>query len=335
MKIESHDLDRRVFIVAEIGNNHEGNSAVAEALIEKAAAAGVNAVKFQTCDPANFVSFRDAERLERMQRFRLSDEQLVRLAAVAKAHGIVFFSTPLDLGSVALLEPIVPVFKVASGDNSFYPLLERIADTGKPIILSTGLVTLNELKKSIQVIQARWALRKIDPDLALVHCVSSYPAPPEEANVAAIRELAQCGFTVGYSDHTVGIDAAVLAVAVGARIVEKHFTLDKHYSSFRDHQLSADPQDMEELVKQIRYAEVLLGSGRKIPQPSELANLNATRRSIVAAHELVKGAVLARSDITWIRPAGGLPPGSESLILDRRLRTDVPAGTPLTADLFE
>lgn len=335
MHIGQHDLDSRVFVIAEIGNNHEGSRAVAQTMIEKAAAAGADAVKLQTFDPDHYVSARDVERLQRLRKFRLSTDDLAQLVHVAKANGVIFFSTPFDLGSVALLDPLVPVFKIASGDNTFYPLLERVADTGKPIIVSGGMATIDELRRAVQTIQSRWARHNADPGLAVLHCVSSYPAPPEEANIAAIGSLRELGLTVGYSDHTLGIDAAILAVAAGARIVEKHFTLDKNYSSFRDHQLSADPAEMRELVERIRRTEVLLGTGHKVAQASELASMNAVRRSIVSVADLPKGKVLALPDITWVRPAGGLPPGSESQILNRRLRDDVPAGTPLTPAMFE
>lgn len=335
MLIGPNDLTKRVFIVAEIGNNHEGDRAVAELLIEKAAEAGVDAVKFQTFDPAHYINAGDTERLARLQKFRLSAEDFAYLAAAAKRNGLIFFSTPFDLGSVALLDPIVSLFKIASGDNTFYPLLERVAETGKPIILSGGLATIDELRQAADTILSRWRKLKIDPGLALLHCVSSYPTPPEQANIAAIRSLAELGYTVGYSDHTIGVDAAVLAVAAGAQIIEKHFTLDKQFSSFRDHQLSSDPSEMRALVQQIRQAEILLGSGQKVLQQSEVQNYDAIRRSIVAAKNLRKGQVLEWSDITWVRPGGGLPPGSEKLILNRRLHADAPAGTLLIPELFE
>ena len=335
MRIGPRETDQRVVLVAEIGNNHEGNRSVAEEMIRAAAQAGADAVKFQTFDPEHYVSRSDPERLSRLRRFRLSAEDFRHLATVAEANGTVFFSTPFDLASVDLLEPFVPVFKVASGDITFYPLIERIAETGKPIILSSGLATLDELRRAKALIEAHWHERGLNPGLAILHCVSSYPAPREEANIGAISTLAELGVTVGYSDHTIGIDAAVLAVARGARIIEKHFTLDRNYSEFRDHQLSADPAEMRSLVQRVRQAEVLLGKGTKMLQPSEIKNLMAVRRSIVGVRDLSKGWVLEPGDITWVRPAGGLPPGSEAAILGRRLRQDTPAGKPLTPDLFE
>ena len=173
----------------------------------------------------------------------------------------------------------------------------------------------------------------IDPGLAALHCVTAYPVPPEEANLGAITAMKKrLGLTVGYSDHTLGIDAAVLSVALGARIVEKHFTLDKNYSDFRDHQISADPAEMALLVRKIKAAEMLLGSGEKNPQPAEIKNLTAVRRSIVAKRDLLPGEVIHLTDLVWLRPAGGLPPGSESGILGKSLVKAVKAGEWITLD---
>jgi sialic acid synthase SpsE len=167
--------------------------------------------------------------------------------------------------------------------------------------------------------------------------VSAYPTPPEQANLAAIRALAQrFDCTVGYSDHTLGIEAAVLSVALGARLIEKHFTLDPRHSDFRDHQLSADPAMLRQLVDRVRAAEQMLGSGVKIPQPCEAALETAVRRSIVAGTDLPAGHRLGLTDLTWVRPGGGLPPGQEALLVGRRLRRAVHRGDRLDlADVVE
>ncbi len=334
MRIGPYDLDRKVLIVAEIGNNHEGDYSRAEELIVRAADAGVDAVKFQTFDPDHYVSRTDTQRIARLRKFRLTADQFAQLAATATRHGVLFFSTPFDLASVDILDPLVPVFKIASGDNTFYPLIRRVAAAGKPIVVSGGLANLEELSTVKRVVYDVWSEIGIDPGLAILHCVANYPVTPEEANLRAIHTLQQLGVTIGYSDHTMGIDASVLAVALGARIIEKHFTLDKNYSDFRDHQLSADPQELELMVSKIRLTEQMLGDGEKVPQPSERRNMQAFRRSIIAAHDLPEGKVLELADLTWVRPGGGMSPGSETAILGRRLRMPVLAGQQLSPEMF-
>lgn len=322
MRIGSFDTNDRVLVVAEIGNNHEGDPAVARRLVDLAAEAGADAVKFQTFRTAEFVSASDAERYARMSRFELPPEVWPELTELAHSRSLLFMSTPLDLTSADMLAPLVDAFKVASGDIDFFPLLSRVAATRKPVVLSTGQSDLGDVARAVE------ALGK---DVAILHCVSSYPAPEEEINLRAIPALAERfpGHTIGYSDHTAGLDAAPLAVGCGARIIEKHFTLDTSFSSFRDHQLSADPDDLRELVRRIRASETLLGERRKDVQPSEREMRVAVRRSIAAARALPAGHVLGEADLVWTRPADGLRPGDEGLIVGRPLRRDVDAGEHL------
>ena len=327
MRIGNLDLDERVMIVAEIGNNHEGDCALAEELIGLAAEAGVGAVKFQTFRTQEYVSARDRARFARLQSFELTAEQFERLRSVAEGAGLLFLSTPFDLGSVRCLAGLVDAFKISSGDNTFLPLLQAVAETGRPIILSAGLVTLAQIRGAKRFIEAVWTRASLRAELAILHCVSSYPVPPRQANLAAIGRLREkLGCTVGYSDHTLGIEAAALSVALGARIVEKHFTIDKNFSSFRDHQLSADPAEMRELVERIEQITMLMGSGAKIPQESERASVRAMRRSIAARRDLPSGTVLAAGDLSWVRPGGGLAPGQEDLVLGRQLLEPVAVG---------
>jgi sialic acid synthase SpsE len=224
----------------------------------------------------------------------------------------------------------VDAYKIASGDNNFVPLLELVAATGKPVIISTGLSDLEQVERAAGFFDGR--------ELAILHCTSAYPAPPEEANLAVIPLLAErLGCTVGYSDHTLGIETCVAAVAAGARVLEKHFTLDKQQSDFRDHRLSADPAELAELVAQVRGAEengrgpeavppVLLGRPTKKPQPSEAELAVAARRAIVAAADLPAGQEIAIEHLTWLRPGDGLPPGEESQLVGRRLKHPVAMG---------
>ncbi len=329
------DLARDVLVVAEIGNNHEGDIVLAEELVGLAAGAGAQAVKFQTIVPERLVGSDQTQRLQQLRRFALSEEHHRRLARAAQAAGVLFLSTPFDIGSVAMLEPLVPAFKIASGDNDFVPLLEAVAATGKPVLLSTGMADLAVVAASMGVIRRAWHESNADPGLVLLHCVSAYPTPANEANLRAIPALAAFGETVGYSDHTIGVGAAPLAVALGARVIEKHFTIAHDHSDFRDHKLSADPAEMRELVERVREANALLGDGVKRVMPAETDTARAARRSIVASRDLTAGHVVAWGDLAWLRPAGGLAPGREGTVLGRRLRRAVPAGTRLTPDLLD
>ncbi|MGE5417647.1 MAG: N-acetylneuraminate synthase family protein [Acidobacteriota bacterium] len=335
MKVDSFDIGKEVLVIAEIGNNHEGSFTLAEEMIGLAADAGVGAVKFQTIVPTKLVSVSETERIKQLSRFQFTYEQFEKLAQTAQKAGLMFLSTPFDIESAAILDRFVPAFKISSGDNNFYPLLEVIAGTGKPVIMSTGLTDMTGVAYSKAFIENIWREQNIVQDIAILHCVSSYPVGPEQVNLQAINTLKQLGCTVGYSDHTLGIDASLFAVALGARIIEKHFTKDKNYSSFRDHQLSADPQEMTELVKRIKELAVLLGSEAKELQTCEEAALLSMRRSIVADRDISKGSFLTINDITWVRPGSGLSPGQECRILGRQLNRSVKRGEQLLFEDFE
>jgi len=329
MKIGPHDLDRAVFIVAEVGNNHEGSYARAEEMIGRAKEAGADAVKFQTIVPDRLVSAGDTARIAQLTRFQFSYTQFEGLAAVARREGITFLSTPFDIPSVAALHPLVPAFKIASGDNDFFPLIEAVALTGKPILMSTGLADRVAVAAAKTFIEETWRRHGKSGALALLHCVVSYPTVAEDASLSAIRDLATLDCTVGYSDHTIGISAAILSVALGARVIEKHFTLDKNQSDFHDHKLSADPVDLAELVRRVRETEILLGAGGKRVLPCEAAVRERVRRGIAAAHDLAPGTVLGLADLTCVRPRTGLAPGQENRLIGKRLIVAVPRGAPI------
>lgn len=333
MKLGSFDVGRRVLVIAEVGNNHEGNFGAAQELLGRAAEAGADAVKFQTFIPELFVSRADAARLKRLRGFQLSQEQFAQLAAQARTLGVTFFSTPLDLPSARFLDTIQPMFKIASGDNTFFPLIEAVARFAKPLIVSTGFADMALLDRVHALVKDTWAQARVHPGLAFLHCVGCYPVPPEQANLAAIGAL-RARFTdcvVGYSDHTIGVRAATYAVAAGARVIEKHFTLDKKYSDFRDHQLSADPADMRVLVEAIREAEQLLGSGDKVPAGCEAQLLEAVRRSAAAARDLPANHLVAPEDLIFVRPGTGLSPGREGLLIGRRTKRALQQGELILA----
>lgn len=324
MKIGNRDTNQSVIIVAEIGNNHEGDAALAAQMVRRAAECGVDAVKFQTVRAEQLVSRADEARFRRLESFELGYDEFEQLSQLAHELGLLFISTPLDLASADALRPFVDAYKIASGDNDFFPLIDRVAQTGKPLIISTGASDEQLAVKVAEFVRRRWSESSTSGELALLHCISSYPAPAEEVNLRSIPYLAErCGCTIGYSDHTLGVEAAVLAVALGAELIEKHFTLDKNYSEFRDHQLSADPSEMTDLVQRVRQASSMLGRAEKRIQPCEESAADAIRRSIVAARDLAAGETVGWDDLKWIRPAGGLRPGQEDRIVGKKLKRAV------------
>jgi sialic acid synthase SpsE len=321
----------KVFIVAEIGNNHEGNFGNAMEMVEAAADTGVDAVKFQTFIPEKYVSSEDSSRLERLNKFKLSNDQYQQIAKRAAELKIGFFSTPFDLESAAFLNNIQSIFKISSGDNNFYPLIQEVASYKKPTIISSGLIGLDELKSLVHF----WhRIGGEDKNLIIMHCVSAYPVPYSQANLSAISILRSTfpKLTIGYSDHTLGIQACILAVAAGAKIIEKHFTLNKNKSDFRDHQLSADPKEMGNLVKKIQEATILLGESEKKMQECEIDMATSMRRSIAASRTLKAGHLISKEDLTWVRPGKGIPIGQEDEVLGKKVLRDLIQGQLFTKD---
>jgi N,N'-diacetyllegionaminate synthase len=328
VKLAEFNTDDEVLIIAEIGNNHEGNFDLALRLIDEAAEAGVQAVKFQTFIPEHYSSQLDTDRITRLKGFQLSFKQFEQLADYAKNAGQIFISTPFDLESARFLGGIADGIKIASGDNTFGPLIKTVAETTKPMIVSTGLADIKQVQNAAKLIQDTWSQKGCDADLAILHCVASYPVPADEANLSAIPILATAlnNATIGYSDHTLGVEAPVLAVALGARIVEKHFTIDNNYSDFRDHQVSANPNTLKEMVKRIKDTEAFLGSGTIGMEDCEQSIESAIRRSIVAVNDLSVGHTISDEDITWVRPGGGIPPGEEDRVLGKILSRAIAPG---------
>jgi len=327
MKIGEFDTDKKVLIIAEIGNNHEGDFNIACEMIEAAAEAGADAVKFQTFKTEHYVSKENLERYSRLKSFELSFNDFEKLSVKAKELGLLFLSTPFDLFSADALSNFVDGMKISSGDNNFYPLIEKVSEFNLPTILSLGLLGIDDIKTSLTAFTTSWDIDLIKEKLAILHCVCSYPVPDNEANLGALLELKRkFDCTIGYSDHVMGNTAALLSVALGARIVEKHFTLDNNFSDFRDHQMSADFEQMKTLTKDIRSAEALIGNHSKQTEKCEIPQSNAVRRSIVLAKNMQKGDCVTLQDITWVRPGGGIPPGNENLIIGKILKKDLSAG---------
>ena len=332
MKIGSYDTAEQVLIVAEAGNNHEGDLDAARELVRQAARTGCHAVKFQTFRTEHYVGTADPKRFSQLKRYELGSDAFKDLADLARKLGLLFLSTPFDLESLKLIESVADGIKIASGDNDFVPLLRAAAKSHLPLIISTGASDLDRVEKAVDIV-VRQRGEKFRSTSALLHCVTSYPAAVENLNLASIPFLAdqfQCD--IGFSDHTVGIEAPILAVAAGARIIEKHFTLEGVESDFRDHDLSLTPSQMADLVQGIRRMERIMGSPSKEILPVEQDIAQAVRRSIVAARDLPAGTSLTADDLTWIRPQTGLSPGQEDELVGRQLVRDVAPSELITPE---
>jgi len=340
MPVESAD---RVFVIAEAGVNHNGSPELALRLVDIAADAGADAVKFQSFRAGSLVS-QDAPRaeyqkrnqpgaisqLEMLRQLELDEAAQRALSAHAAARGIEFMSSPFDAGSIDFLAAGVGVarLKIGSGEITNAPLLLHAARTGLPVILSTGMSTLEDVEAALGVLAfgygggaaapgeagfraafasaaGRAALRA---KVSLLHCTSEYPAPVEDINLRAMDSLRDAfGLPTGLSDHSAGIAVAIAAAARGAAIIEKHFTLDRALPG-PDHQASLEPEMLARMVAAIREAGAALGSPRKQPAPSEQATRVIARRSLVAARDMAKGEVFGAGDIAAKRPGGGVSP---------------------------
>lgn len=328
---------RTPFVIAEAGVNHNGSAALAVRLVDAAADAGADAVKFQTFRAEELASasapkaaYQKARggrgsQLDMLKRLELSPEAHRRALARARRRGIRFLSTPFDEASADFLASLgVPLFKLPSGELTNHPLLRHVARKRRPVILSTGMSTLAEVRDAVRVLRGAGCR-----DLTLLHCVSNYPADPKDSNLRAMATMADAfRLPVGWSDHTPGAATAVAAVALGAAVVEKHFTLDKTLPG-PDHAMSLDPRELKAYVASLREAAAALGDGVKRPRPSEAPIRRVARRSLVLRAGLPKGARLRASDLTAKRPGTGLPPSRLASVVGRRLRRAVPADRPL------
>lgn len=322
------------FIIAEIGGNFRSFEEAA-ALIDAAALCGVDAVKLQTYR-AETLSSRSAmfdmentgvaSQFELFKAYEVDRELHRRIFAHVERKGLVWFSTPSHESDVDLLEDLgVPAHKIGSDDAVNLPLLSYVARKGRPVLLSTGMCTLEEVRESVSTI-----LGAGNEQLVLLHAVTSYPTHPEHVNLRAMVTLArEFGLPVGYSDHTLGTVACVAAAALGAHVVEKHFTLDKSASG-PDHRLSADPAEMRAIVEQIRALERMLGDGVKRPAESERKTRLNNRKSLIATRPLRAGDRLSSADLAIKRPGLGIPPKYRDLLIGRTIARDVAEDEVLT-----
>lgn len=332
------------FVIAEAGVNHNGDPALARDLIREAAAAGADAVKFQTFSAERLATAdapkagyqlentdRTESQLQMLKRLELPRSAYPELLAQCRQMGILFLATPFDEDSADFLEQLgVPAFKIASGEITNLPLLAHVARKGKPMILSTGMSDLEDVRRAVETIEGAG-----HAPLVLLHCVSNYPAQVEDANLRAMPALGNAfGVPYGYSDHMDGAEVALAAVALGACVIEKHLTLSRKLPG-PDQKASAEPAELRALVKSIRMIEAALGDGIKRPAQAELATAAAARRSLVAACDISPGTVMTEALIELRRPGIGLAPALRSSVVGRKAARRIPAGTLLAMDMFE
>lgn len=306
-----------IYIIAEAGDNHNGSFELALKLVDAAKAAGADCVKFQTFRTEEVISTRaekaeyqkastgaDESQYEMVKKLELSFDQFRQIKAYCDTLGICFLSTPFDIPSVRFLREMdMPFWKIPSGEITNLPYLLEIAHTGGDIVMSTGMCTEGEIEASIQVLRTHGAGK-----ITLLHCNTEYPTPFEDANLLAMKTLRErFGVEVGYSDHTLGIEASIAAAALGASVIEKHFTLDRNMEG-PDHQASLEPEALKALVAGVRHVEAALGDGVKRPSPSERKNIEIARKSIVARRPIRRGEALTEENLAVKRPGSGVSP---------------------------
>lgn len=310
----------RTVVIAEAGVNHNGSLELAKQLVDVAADAGADYVKFQTFRAENLVSRqavladyqkhnmgeRDSSQLAMLKRLELSQEDHYALIAYCREKGISFLSTAFDFDSIDFLASLqLGLWKIPSGEVTNYPYLKRIAGYGQPVILSTGMCHTEEIEVAIAVLLKFGLCRE---QITVLHCTTEYPAPFGDVNLKAMQTLSEdLNVKVGYSDHTAGIEIPVAAVALGATVIEKHFTLDRKLEG-PDHRASLEPQELKAMVSAIRHIELALGDGIKRVSDSERKNKTVVRKSIVAACPIQRGETFTEDNLTVKRPGNGISP---------------------------
>jgi N-acetylneuraminate synthase/N,N'-diacetyllegionaminate synthase len=320
------------FIIAEAGVNHNGDINLAKQLIDVASEAGANAVKFQTFIAENVVTCaaekaayqivttgKEESQYAMIKKLELSFADFEELKKYADKKKILFLSTAADKQCADFLYHLgMPVFKISSGEVTNYPLLNHLASLKKPIILSTGMSTLGEIEEALRILES-----KGPKEIILLHCITSYPARIEEANLRVIETLRSAfKYPVGFSDHTEGIVTSLAAVALGACVIEKHFTLDKSLPG-PDHSASLDPAELKDLVKSIRLIESAMGTGERKLSAAEAEIKRAARRSIIAARDIPKGAVLSEEMLILKRPGTGLHPDFLPFVINAKAKSAI------------
>jgi len=323
----------KTIIIAEAGVNHNGSLAIAKKLIEEAAKAGADYIKFQSFVTENLVSKNakladyqiinlksENSQFEMLKELELSLNDHYELIEYCHQFKIAFFSTAFDMDSIDLLSKLnLPIWKIPSGEITNLPYLQKIGSFNKPIILSTGMATLGEIEAAIEVLEKAGTHRD---QITVLHCTTEYPAPINEVNLKAMTTIANAfKVKVGYSDHTEGIEISLAAVALGATVIEKHFTLDRNMKG-PDHKASLEPDELKKMIESIRNIEIAMGSGIKMPSASEVKNKEVARKSIVASRHIVKGEVLSIENLTIKRPGNGINPMLWDTVMGKKASRD-------------
>ncbi len=317
-------------IIAEAGVNHNGNLLTAMEMVDVAKECGVDIIKFQTAKLDSLVSSnapmaeyqknntgKVESQKDMLKRLLLSFEDFVTLANYCNDKGIKFLSTPFDIESIHFLDGIQDIWKIPSGEITNYPYLVEIAKTGKDIIMSTGMSTLDEVNEAVGVLK-----RFGSGEISLLHCTTDYPTPMKDVNLNAMLSLKRKYETrVGYSDHTRGIEVPIAAVAMGAEIIEKHFTLDRNMEG-PDHKASLEPKELYDMVCAIRNIELARGDGEKRPSKTEIENIKVARKSIVASRKIKKGETFTEENLTTKRPGTGINPMNWLNVIGKRSKRD-------------
>ena len=323
------------WVIAEIGSNHNGDMSLARRIVDAAKEAGADAVKFQSWSKDSLISRAEYARNTRyakldpsaltleqaVEKYQFTPAQHREMAAYCAQRGITFFSSCFSATEVELLESLdVPAYKIASMDVTHLPLLDVVAATRKPVLLSTGMATLAEIETALGRLR-----RGGSGPVALLHCIALYPCPPSELNLRNIRTLERAfDVPVGFSDHTLGTTAALAAIALGACLIEKHFTIDKKLEGW-DHAISADPPELAAVVREGRAVWEAMGRAERVVGPAELEKRKAFRRRAVARHALKKGSRLRAEDLEFKRPGTGIGPDQIDFVVGRALLRDVGA----------
>jgi len=338
---------KHTLIIAEAGVNHNGDLTNAKALIDAAVDAGADIVKFQTFRAEDLVSkeakqasyqkrnmnSKDDSQFQMLKQLELSHEDHEELIGYCKEKGIEFFSTAFDVRGLEYLNSLgFGRFKVPSGEITNYPYLKKLAAIGKPVILSTGMANLQEIKEAMQVLET--GIQK--EDIIVLHCNTEYPTPMNDVNLKAMNTIGlELNVNFGYSDHTLGIEIPVAAVALGATVIEKHFTLDRNLSG-PDHRASLEPSELKDMVSAIRNIELAIsGDGKKYPSKSESKNKEIARKSIYTSRALKKGIILSEADLISLRPGDGISPMRWNEVIGKQLIHDLPAKVKLNTSDFQ
>jgi N,N'-diacetyllegionaminate synthase len=351
---------KNVIIIAEAGVNHNGSLEIAKKLVDAAADAKADYVKFQTFKTENLVT-KDASMAEyqivntknndsqfnMLKKLELTEEMHEEIISYCREKGINFLSTPFDIHASDYLEKKVSLFKIASGELTNHPFLEHLAGKRKPIVLSTGMANLEEIKTSVALLKRKWDEVEFDytneyqfeglslPALTVLHCTTAYPTPMDQVNLNAMHTIAKgVGVDFGYSDHTLGIEVPLAATAMGARIIEKHFTLDREMEG-PDHVASLEPDELKKMVEGIRNISIALGTGEKVPQESEKANKDVARKSLYFSRKLMAGHELKKDDFVIKRPGNGISPIMLIKLLGKVLIRDVKSGDKVNISDFK